>query len=197
MKTRHFNTFHKPAGSRELKLLVNNMTVRTNPRSIIMMLDEKSLAQRLQSDSGCGDPRGGVLVPLQKRTLCLPILIYKRMLVILWFPSVRDHFKATEKMESASKPSLTPQERIELIRAELESIKATTAKNKWEMLALEMQDIKDDLSDEIQAGLKDAANLMGDLGKRLCKLELQVEELTTALGKISEATAEASSKKGH
>jgi len=100
-------------------------------------------------------------------------------------------------MESVSKPSLTPQERIELIRAELESIKASTAKNKWEMLAMEMQDIKDDLSDEIQAGLKDAANLMGDLGKRLCKLELQVEELTTALGKISEATAEASSKKGH
>ena len=100
-------------------------------------------------------------------------------------------------MESASKPSLTPQESIELIRAELESIKASTAKNKWEMLAMEMQDIKDDLSDEIQAGLKDAANLMGDLGKRLCKLELQVEELTTALGKISEATAEASSKKGH
>jgi len=100
-------------------------------------------------------------------------------------------------MESASKPSLTPQESIELIRAELESIKASTAKNKWEMLAMEMQDIKDDLSDKIQTGLKDAANLMGDLGKRLYKLELQVEELTTTLGKISEATAEASSKKGH
>jgi hypothetical protein len=113
------------------------------------------------------------------------------------YPSVLDHLRATDRMEFASKPSLTPQERIELIRAELESIKASTAKNKWEMLAMEMQDIKDDLSDEIQAGLKDAANLMGDLGKRLCKLELQVEELTTALGKISEATAEASSKKGH
>jgi hypothetical protein len=197
MKTRHFNPFHKPAGSRALKLHVNNMTSRTNPRSFIMMLDEKSFAQRLQSDSGWADPRGRVPVPLQKWTLCLPVLIYKCMLVILWSPSVRDHFRAMDKMDSASKPSLTPQERIELIRAELESIKATTAKNKWEMLAMEMQDIKDDLSDEIQAGLKDAANLMGDLGKRLCKLELQVEELTTALGKISEATAEASSKKGH
>jgi hypothetical protein len=102
-----------------------------------------------------------------------------------------------DKKDSASKPSLTPQERIELLRAELNSIKATTAKNKWELLEMEMQDIKDDLSDEIQAGLKDAANFMGDLGKRLCKLELQVEELTTALGKISEATAEASSKKDH
>lgn len=43
---------------------------------------------------------------------------------------------------------------------------------------MEMQDIKDDLSDEIHTGLKDAANLMGDLGKRLSTLELQVEELT-------------------
>ena len=43
-------------------------------------------------------------------------------------------------------------------------------------------------------GLKDAAILMGDLGKRLCKLEQQVEELTKALNKISEATAEAASK---
>ena len=100
-----------------------------------------------------------------------------------------------DKNPSASKPSLSPQERIELLRAELESIKATTAKNKWEMLAIEMQDIKDDLSDELQAGLKDAANLMGNLGKSLAALELQVEGLTTALGKISDATAEASSKK--
>jgi hypothetical protein len=99
-----------------------------------------------------------------------------------------------DKKPSASKPSLSPQERIELLRAELESIKATTAKHKWEMLAIEMQDIKDDLSDELQAGLKDAANLMGNLGKRLADLELKVEGLTNALGKISEATAEASKK---
>jgi hypothetical protein len=38
--------------------------------------------------------------------------------------------------------------------------------------------------------------MMGDLGKRLSKLETQVDELTKALGKISEATAEASSKSG-
>jgi len=57
-----------------------------------------------------------------------------------------------------------------------------------------MQDIKDDLSDELQAGLKDAAILMGNLGKRLAALEIQVEGLTTALGKISEVTAEASKK---
>nr|ADE75688.1 unknown [Picea sitchensis] len=55
-------------------------------------------------------------------------------------------------------------------------------------------DIKDELSDELQAGLKDATNLMGNLGKRLAALELQVEGLTTALGKISDATAEASKK---
>jgi len=36
---------------------------------------------------------------------------------------------------------------------------------------------------------------MGNLGKRLVALELQVEGLTNALGKISDATAEASSKK--
>jgi hypothetical protein len=103
-------------------------------------------------------------------------------------------FQRDDFMESASKPGLTPKERIELIRAELESIKASTAQQKWEMLTMEMQDIKDDLSDEIQTGLKDTANLMGDLGKRLSKLEIQVEELTKALGKISEVAAEASSK---
>jgi hypothetical protein len=162
-----------------------------------MMLDEKSPVQRLQSDSGWADPRGRVPVSLHKGKIGLPVLIFKCFLAILWSPPARNLFRAMDKKDSASKPSLTPQERIELLRAELESIKATTAKNKWELLAMEMQDIKDDLSDEIQAGLKDAANLMGDLGKRLCKLELQVEELTTALGKISEATAEASSKKGH
>jgi hypothetical protein len=91
---------------------------------------------------------------------------------------------AMDKKPSTSKPNLSPQERIELLRTELESIKATTAKHKWEMLAIEMQDIKDDLSDELQAGLKDAAILMGNLGKRLAALEIQVEGLTTALGKI-------------
>lgn len=64
------------------------------------------------------------------------------------------------------------------------------------MLALEMEDIKDDLTDEIQTGLKDSANMMGELGKRLSKLETRVEDLTKALGKISEVTAEASSKAG-
>lgn len=105
-------------------------------------------------------------------------------------------FSAAAIMESASKPSLSPKERIELIRAELESIKVSTNQRKWDMLNMEMQDIKDDLSDEIQTGLKDAANLMGDLGKRLCKLEHQVEELTKALRKISEVIVEAASKVG-
>jgi len=64
------------------------------------------------------------------------------------------------------------------------------------MLNMEMQEIRDDLLDEIQTGMQDADNLMGDLGKQLCKLEHQVEELTKALSKISEATAEATSKVG-
>jgi len=109
---------------------------------------------------------------------------------LLWFRTLC----AMEKKPSSSKSNLSPQERIELLRTELESIKASTAKHKWEMMAIEMQDIKDDLSDELQAGLKDAANLMGNLGKRLAALEVQVEGLTTALGKISEVTAEASKK---
>jgi len=99
-------------------------------------------------------------------------------------------------MESASKPSLTPKERIELIKAELESIRVSTNQRKWEMLNMEMQELREDLTEEIQTGLKDAAILMGDLGKRLCKLEQQVEELTKALSKISEATAEEASKVG-
>jgi hypothetical protein len=101
---------------------------------------------------------------------------------------------AMDKKPTSSKSNLSPQERIEILRTELESIKASTAKHKWEMLAMEMQDIKDDLTDELQAGLKDVANLIGNLGKRLVALETQVEGLTTALGKISEVTAEASKK---
>jgi chromosome segregation ATPase len=100
-------------------------------------------------------------------------------------------------MESGSKTPLTPKERIDLIRAELESIRASTNQRKWETLKFEMEDLKDELSDEIHVGLKDAANLMGDLGKRLCNLEQKVEELTTAFSKISEASAEAATSTGN
>jgi hypothetical protein len=72
-------------------------------------------------------------------------------------------------MESTSKPSLSPKERIELIKEELESIKESTNQRKWETLNIEMQELREDLTKEIQTGLKDAAILMGDLGKRLCK----------------------------
>jgi chromosome segregation ATPase len=99
-------------------------------------------------------------------------------------------------MESGSKTPLTPKERIDLIRAELESIRASTNQRKWETLNFEMQDLRDELSDEIHVGLKDAANLMGDLGKRLCNLEQKVEELTKAFSKISEASAEAATNTG-
>ena len=100
-------------------------------------------------------------------------------------------------MESGSKTPLTPKERIYLVRAELESIRASTNQQKWDLLKFEMEDLKDELSDEIHVGLKDAANLMGDLGKRLCNLEQKVEELTTAFSKISEASAEAATSTGN
>jgi hypothetical protein len=97
---------------------------------------------------------------------------------------------------SDPKTPLTPRERLEWVRDELESLRASSNQQKWELLKLEMEDIKDELSDEIHVGLKDAANLMGDLGKRLCNLEQKVEELTTAFSKISEASAEAATSSG-
>jgi hypothetical protein len=100
-------------------------------------------------------------------------------------------------MDSGSKTPLTPKERIDLVRAELESIRASTNQQKWDLLKFEMEDLKDELSDEIHVGLKDAANLMGDLGKRLCNLEQKVEELTTTFSKISEASAEAATSTGN
>ena len=100
-------------------------------------------------------------------------------------------------MDSGSKTPLTPKEWIDLIRAELESIRASTNQQKWETLKFEMENLKDELSDKIHVGLKDAANLMGDLGKRLCNLEQKVEELTTAFSKISEASAKAATSTGN
>jgi len=100
-------------------------------------------------------------------------------------------------MDSGSQNPLTPKECIELIRGKLESIRASTNQLKWDNLKFEMEDIKDELSDEIHAGLKDTANLMGNLGQRLCNLEQKVEELTTAFSKISEASTEAATSTGN
>jgi hypothetical protein len=100
-------------------------------------------------------------------------------------------------MDSGSQTPLTPKERIELIRSDLESLRASTNQLKWDNLKMEMEDIKDELSDELHAGLKDAANLMGNLGQRLCNLEQKVEALTTALSKIAEASAEAATSTGN
>jgi hypothetical protein len=162
-------------------------------KSNMAMVDGRYLEQRFESESDREESRGGGSVLQLKGNPLLVIFISKRNRA----PSSAEKYSESRKrMESTSKPSLTPKERIELIRVELESIKVSTTQRKWEMLNMEMQDIKDDLLDEIHTGLKDAANLMGDLGKRLSKLELQVEELTKALGNISEATAEASSKIG-
>lgn len=99
-------------------------------------------------------------------------------------------------MDSSSKPPLSPRERLDLIKSELENVRASTNQRKWEMLNIEIQELREEITEELQAGLKDVAILMGDLGNRLCKLEKQVEELTKALSKISDATAEAVSKIG-
>jgi hypothetical protein len=193
MKRRPLTPSLKPSGSRALFYHVIFMKYQQIPIFAIMPPDEFTSGLRLQSGSGWANPRGRDPFLLFKRQPVHPVPIFSGYSFPfgLLLPRI---FSAMDKKASASKPSLSPQERIELLRSELESIKATTAKHKWEMLAIEMQDIKDDLSDELQAGLKDAANLLGDLGKRLVALERKVEGLTSALGKISEATAEVSSK---
>lgn len=192
MQKRPFMPYPNPSESRALQPLVTNPEYQWIPISFIIASDGLSSVLRSISDSGWAIPWGSAPFFLLKRLSGFPIFIPSgHSLSGLLLLSV---LSAMDKKPSASKPSLSPQERIEQLRAELESIKATTAKHKWEMLAIEMQDIKDDLTDELQAGLKDAANLMGNLGKRLSALELQVEGLTNALGKISEATAEASKK---
>jgi hypothetical protein len=94
-------------------------------------------------------------------------------------------------MDPKAQTPLMPKERLEWIRGELESIRAYTNQIKWDNLKMEMEDIKDELSDELQAGLKDTANLMGNLGQRLSNLEQKVEALTNAFSKIVEASAEA------
>lgn len=194
MQRRPITPSPSSSGSRVLKLHVTNQKYQQMPISFIMAPDEFPSAQRLQSGSRWADPRGRDLFLLLKVAVCSAI----SQLCVYSIPSgllLLRIFCAMDKKASASKSSLSPQERIELLRTEMESIKATTAKNKWEMLAIEMQDIKDDLSDDLQAGLKDVANLLGDLGKRLVALERQVEGLTVALGKISDATAEVSPNK--
>jgi hypothetical protein len=194
MRIRPFSPSLNPFGNRALKLHVIHLKDRTISRTITVMGDEKSSAEIRIPNRIEGNLEEAALLILKfgSEAVCSP-----HSPCCFGLKSVLASIQSDGIMESASKPGLTPKERIELIRAELESIKASTAQQKWEMLTLEMQDIKDDLSDEIQTGLKDSANLMGDLGKRLSKLEMQVEELTKALGKISEATAEASSKSGH
>jgi hypothetical protein len=194
MQRRPLTPSLNPSDSRALQPLVTKSKYQRIPISFIIAPDGLSSVLRSHPDSGWAIPWGSAPFFLLKWQPASLVLIPCGYLSPFGLLLLRI-FSAMDKKPSASKPSLSPQERIELLRAELESIKATTAKNKWEMLAIEMQDIKDDLSDELQAGLKDAANLMGNLGKRLAALELQVEGLTTALGKISDATAEASSKK--
>jgi site-specific recombinase XerC len=179
-------------GIRAPELHVNDVKGRTNYSSIICNRDGISHAEIWFTIRIEGNPEEEALFCLKfGKAVCYP-----HSQLRLSLQTVLAALQRNCIMESASKPGLTPKERIDLIRAELESIKASTARNKWEMLALEMEDIKDDLTDEIQTGLKDSANMMGELGKRLSKLETQVEELTKALGKISEVTAEASSKAG-
>jgi hypothetical protein len=182
----------KPSGSRVLNYHVILLKYQQIPISVIMPPDEFASDLRSQSGSGWANPRGRDPFLLLKRQSAHSASI----LCVLAFPfglHLLRIFSAMDKA-SASKPSLSAQERVELLRSELESIKATTARHKWEMLSIELQDIKDELADELQAGLKDAANLLGDLGKRIVALEQKVEGLTSALGKISDAMADAASK---
>jgi len=75
-------------------------------------------------------------------------------------------------------------------------MRAYTNQMKWDNLKTEMEDLKDDLSDELQAGLKDSTNLLGNLGQRLSDLEQKVEALTNAFSKIAKASAEATTSTG-
>lgn len=193
MRSRPLSQSPNLLGNRAPELHVICLKDRTNSSSIICNRDGISNAEIWFTNRIEGNPEEEALFFLKfgKESVCYP-----HSQLRLSLQSVLATLQSNCIMESASKHGLTPKERIDLIRAELESIKASTARHKWEMLALEMEDIKDDLTDEIQTGLKDSANMMGELGKRLSKLETQVEELTKALGKISEATAKASSKSG-
>jgi len=182
----------KPSGSRVLNYHVILLKYQQFPISVIMPPNEFASNLRSQSGSGWENPRGRDPFLLLKRQSAHSASI----LFVLAFPFGLHLLRILSAMDkaSASKPSLSAQERVELLRSELESIKATTARHKWEMLSIELQDIKDELADELQAGLKDAANLLGDLGKRIVALEQKVEGLTSALGKISDAMADAASK---
>ena len=99
-------------------------------------------------------------------------------------------------MDPKGQTPLTPKERLEWVRGELESLRAYTSQMKWDSLKMEMEDLKDELTDELHAGLKDSANLMGNLGQRLSDLEQKVEALTNAISKIAEASTEATSSTG-
>lgn len=43
-----------------------------------------------------------------------------------------------EAMDSSSKPPLSPRERLDLIKLELESVRASTIQRKWETLSIEI-----------------------------------------------------------
>jgi len=101
-----------------------------------------------------------------------------------------------QEMDPKGQTPLTPKERLEWVRGELESLRAYTSQMKWDSLKMEMEDLKDELTDELHAGLKDSANLMGNLGQRLSDLEQKVEALTNAISKIAEASTEATSSTG-
>ena len=58
-------------------------------------------------------------------------------------------------MESPSKPSLSPRERLDMLKTELKNVKATTNQGKWELLNTEIQNLREELTKDLQAGLKD------------------------------------------
>jgi hypothetical protein len=135
---------------------------RTNSSSITGIGDGKSKAEICFTNRIEGNPEEAALFFLKfgREAVCSPHSHFRFSL-----QSVLATLQSDCIMESASKPGLTPKERIDLIRAELESIKASTARQKWEMLSLEMQDIKDDLTDEIQTRFKGLCKYDGRSGQ--------------------------------
>jgi hypothetical protein len=159
-------------------------------------------------------PAGRTRILQRDPNPCLPCNFHDQGKIRLWlkrhptplFSNKKPRSRVTEGkgtlalrftvMDPKGQTPLTPRERLEWVRSELESMRAYTNQMKWDNLKTEMEDLKDDLTDELQAGLKDSANLMGNLGQRLSDLEQKVEALTTAFSKIAEASAEATTSTG-
>ena len=123
-------------------------------------------------------PAGRTRILQRDPNPCLPCNFHDQGKIRLWlkrhltllFSNKKPRSRVTEGkgtlalrftvMDPKGQTPLTPRERLEWVRSELESMRAYTNQMKWDNLKTEMEDLKDDLTDELQAGLKDSANLM-------------------------------------